>query len=256
MAAITFNDQVVQGLQRLITQWQDKPNVVGLLTSFLENVQNVQDVYEQLNTERGVYTAIGVQLDDVGTLVGELRDGKNDDAYRSAILDRITINSSSGTPEDMIQSLKILTDQDVATIFEYYPAHVYGFASGGITNSTPISFNKSSPAGVSTRIIFDGGGGSFIGAGTTDQISNLQNDEQFDIQVVDTETSDLLVVDTIILAIGTNSFLPHVIDTEIINPLAAVLPSTALPLELGALLLENGDGLAQDEDIPIAYQII
>ncbi len=73
MSDIIKIDHIQQGIGRLIHQWQDKPRVVGLLTSWLENVQQVEEVFDQLLTERSIDTAVGVQLDIIGELVGQKR---------------------------------------------------------------------------------------------------------------------------------------------------------------------------------------
>lgn len=124
MTEIVFVDQVTQGLERLITQWKDKPNVVGLLTSYLENVQEVQDTYQQLNDERGLETAIGAQLDVLGIIIGESRVGRNDTDYRVALKTRIAINTSDGTEPKITEALKILTGVSNFSVRDSYPAAI------------------------------------------------------------------------------------------------------------------------------------
>ena len=124
MSEISFVDQTPQGIERLITQWKDKPNVVGLLTSYLESVQGIQDTYQQLNDERGLETAVGVQLDVLGVVVGEARLGRNDDDYRTGIKTRIAINTSDGTEPKLTEALKLLTGVDSFSVRDSYPAAV------------------------------------------------------------------------------------------------------------------------------------
>ncbi len=124
MAEIQFQDQTVNAISRLITQWQDKPNVVGLLKSYIDNVQVVEDIYEQLNTERGIETAIGVQLDVLGLIVGVLREGRTDDDYRIAIKGQIAINTCDGTEMKITEALTILLGTSDITIKDNYPAGI------------------------------------------------------------------------------------------------------------------------------------
>lgn len=122
-------DQVVLGLERLIHQWKDKPNVVGLLTSYLESIQEVEDIYEQLLTERGVDTAVGVQLDILGKIVGEPRNSRTDDDYRPAILLRVAINTSDGTEPKIVEVLTALAGVPVS-LTEVFPAGIIVDVSG------------------------------------------------------------------------------------------------------------------------------
>ncbi|MBV1928695.1 MAG: DUF2612 domain-containing protein [Gammaproteobacteria bacterium] len=122
MSVITFKDQVTEGLDKLIDYWADKPNVVNLLKSFLENIQLVEDVYQDLNTNRSITTAVGVQLDNIGTIVGEARQGLEDDPYRRAINLRIGINNSDGTEPVVIPLIKQITNADSVTMTEEFPA--------------------------------------------------------------------------------------------------------------------------------------
>ena len=124
MAIVTKMDQVVLGVSRLIHQWQDKPVVVALLTSFLLSVQQIEDTYDQLLNERGIDTAIGAQLDVLGLIVGELRDNRLDEPYRSAIKLRIAINNSDGTEPVVVSLLKQLSSADTVIYQDVYPAGV------------------------------------------------------------------------------------------------------------------------------------
>lgn len=125
MAEIIFKDRVKEGLGYLITQWKDKPNVVGLLTSFLENIQLIEDSYEQLNKERSLDTAVGYQLDVLGLLIGQERDGRTDADYRTALRLRIAINKSNGTEPSIVEALTIATGNSNVEVFDRYPAGVH-----------------------------------------------------------------------------------------------------------------------------------
>lgn len=124
MAIITKFDQVTLGVERLIHQWQDKPVVVALLKSYLISVQEIEDVYDQLLNERGLDTAIGAQLDVLGLIVGEPRNNRLDEPYRSAIKFRIAINSSDGTEPVVVSLLKQLSNADTIIYQDVFPAGV------------------------------------------------------------------------------------------------------------------------------------
>jgi len=124
MAEIKFKDQVLSGLGKLIYQWQNKPNVVGLLTSYMESVQGVEDTFEQLLKERSLDTAIGAQLDVLGLIIGEDRKGRSDADYRLALKLRVAINKSDGTEPVVTSLIKQITSADTATFEDVYPAGV------------------------------------------------------------------------------------------------------------------------------------
>jgi hypothetical protein len=220
MTSVVIKDQVQQGKDRLVTQWTDKPTVQGLLKSYLENVQTVEDIYEQLLDERSVFTAIGAQLDVVGTLVGEARDGKDDAAYRQAILNRIAINNADGTPEKVIEILITITGSTTAHVFEHYPANIHAFVSGSPSNSVAEALQEITSAGVSARLMFDGGVDSYIGATAEQTFFDLalENDDELGL-----ENGDFLGgTDVTITPFGNRSSFPHLLETVISNPLCGL----------------------------------
>jgi len=124
MTSPTKINQITEGLERLITQWQDKPNVVGLFTSYLDSINELEDVYFQLLEERSLDTAIGAQLDNIGLIVGEPRDGRSDNDYRDGISLRVAINASDGTEPRVVELLKLLSGAETAVYQENFPAGV------------------------------------------------------------------------------------------------------------------------------------
>lgn len=115
-------DQVTLGINRLLEQFKNKPSIEGMLRSYLLSVNDLEDLYFQLLDERSVYTAVGVQLDLVGALVNEPRKGKSDDDYRLAILLRIGLNNSEGTPNDTLSILANASQATSVKIWEHFPA--------------------------------------------------------------------------------------------------------------------------------------
>ncbi len=122
---ITRINQIESGKDKLLADLKGRPNIEGILTSYLEQVQETQETYEQMLDERSVYTAIGVQLDTVGALVGESRQYRTDEVYRAAILTRIVINNCDGTIPSIIQIIKLLYPEATSVKFwEHFPASI------------------------------------------------------------------------------------------------------------------------------------
>lgn len=254
MAITTIKDQVAQGEDRSVTQWKSKEVVQGLIKSYMENVQVVEDLYGQLLDDRSVFTAVGVQLDVIGTIVGEARAGKADEPYRQAILDRVSLNSADGTPEKVIELLLTITGSDVAHIFEHYPANIHAFVDGAPTNANSKTLEGITPAGVGSRLMFDAGVDSYIGAALVAEQSDLVLENTDNLVL---ENDDFLEVEDLTeFPIGGRSYFPHLLQTETINPLCGLFDGTVYTVDQGELLLENGGNLVFENGDLMEYQII
>ena len=121
------NDHVAAGLALLIQQYQGAPRLEGLLTSYLNRVQELEDAIWSVILGRLIDYAIGVQLDVLGRLVGQRRDGAADEIYRTRIRARIAANRSLGTGDDLIRVALLASGSDPALMFysELQPATVH-----------------------------------------------------------------------------------------------------------------------------------
>jgi hypothetical protein len=229
MTLVLIRDQTKQGLERLVTEWEDKPNVQGLVKSYLQNIEKVEKIYEQLLNERGVFTAIGAQLDVIGTIVGQKRGGNADPEYRQDILNRIAINAADGTPEKIIEILKTITGSAKAQVFEHYPANVHAFISGAPSNSVAEALQDITPAGVSSRLMFDAGVDSYIGATAVRIVIDLALENNDEVGLENGDTLGISDVTITAFGNGTRSFFPHSLETVIKNPLCGLFkaPSAA-----------------------------
>lgn len=125
-----MTDLIVTALSRLTNQFSESYRLRSLVTAMVQPLQDALATIEQLRTERWPSTAIGAQLDGVGHIVGEPRNGRNDDEYRAAIAFRIFVNTSEATPADLIQGLRTLTQADEIQYIEQYPATAMLFTGG------------------------------------------------------------------------------------------------------------------------------
>lgn len=115
-------DHVSQALARRIEQFKDKARLASLLTSYVEGVQGAEDALFQILDDTNLDTAEGQQLDNIGQLVGEERQGRNDLQYSTAIRARILLNTSEGTIEDIVGLIGALQPGLSTFVYEYYPA--------------------------------------------------------------------------------------------------------------------------------------
>lgn len=105
MTLIKTTDHVGEALANLVEEFKNKPKMAAFLTALVNQIQDLEDASFEVFLNRWIDTAVGVQLDGLGAIVGEDRLGRGDDAYRLAIKARIQINFSEATPEDILLAL-------------------------------------------------------------------------------------------------------------------------------------------------------
>lgn len=109
-------DHVALAIKRLPEQFKSKTKIVQFLTALVSSCQALEDALWQLIDERTVETAIGTQLDQLGSIVGQPRGGLSDTDYRPYIRARIMTNRSRGAVEDLIRITKLILADELATI--------------------------------------------------------------------------------------------------------------------------------------------
>jgi len=141
---------ISDALSRITSQFEQSPKVLALLTAIIGPLDSLQATSDSVKTERWIDTAIGAQLDGCGYIVGETRQGRDDDAYREAIRFRVFVNISEGTPAAMIKGLDYLIDSDDKQYLEVYPATVLLFGDGpNIPTGIQAQIQDLAPAGIS-----------------------------------------------------------------------------------------------------------
>lgn len=128
--ATQITTHVQDALDRLLEQYKGKANIEGIIEVLGERSQGLEDVVFSMIEGQEIYSAIGVQLDLLGTIVDIARNGLNDDAYRLLILGKIGENSSDATASKVAQVFAILMNSDIVQEQDLYPAGV-GFSGAG-----------------------------------------------------------------------------------------------------------------------------
>lgn len=95
-------EHILQGRARVIAQYVGKPRLDAMLCIYLDQVQLLEDALWQLATLRTIETGEGVQLDGIGDIVGQERQGLSDDDYKPLLRARVKANNSEGTAPDVI----------------------------------------------------------------------------------------------------------------------------------------------------------
>lgn len=132
----------------LASQYKGSPKLSGMIDSMNPLAQNLEQAIFEIRDLFWIRTAVGVQLDAIGALFGVERVGRLDEVYRQDIL-RTASATRSGTPEDVIASVKSLTGADSVIYVPQFPAGYWAVPIGGdASNLTQAFLDEISPAGV------------------------------------------------------------------------------------------------------------
>ena len=105
MLPVKNTAHVAEGLALLTEQFKGKPVIEGILKAWLAQVQSAEDVTFEVIQSRNLQ-GVGVQLDILGSLVGETRQGRTDAEYAPAIGLRIQVNQSDGSTRAILDIIK------------------------------------------------------------------------------------------------------------------------------------------------------
>lgn len=97
-----------------------------ILQAFIAPGQGLETILNSMLTQRGLYTAVGVNLDRIGQIVGLDRQGEGDSRYRELIIAKIAENDSDGTGNNLLRvaNLMIGSIGEAHGIVERFPAKV------------------------------------------------------------------------------------------------------------------------------------
>lgn len=129
LPALPVSTPATDPLDRLITQYKNKPHLRALLQSYLDELAEVGVAIEQLGEAFRLGGAVGAQLDLLGKIVGAARQGFDDATYAALIRAYIRAQKSEGKPEDLYSVFRtLLAPGGELTLDEHYPmALVLGF---------------------------------------------------------------------------------------------------------------------------------
>lgn len=101
-------DICADGLSIVLAQFAGKPRLEAVLCGLLDGVQDVEDALWQLYTERWIDSAVGVQLDELGTVLAFPRAGRTDETYRAFLRARVLVLRSDGSWPALLRILEAL----------------------------------------------------------------------------------------------------------------------------------------------------
>jgi hypothetical protein len=124
MTTMTQNPNRVSEAQgNLIDQFRNHVNIDAFVKAFAQQSQDLETAAFEVLEDTLLTTSVGTQLDNIGSVVGVERGGKNDADYRIRILAQILLNKSSGTIPEMLVLATLLGATSVELI-EVFPAKI------------------------------------------------------------------------------------------------------------------------------------
>lgn len=141
---VQISTHVQDALDRLMEQYRNKPRISAILTSLVDQIQDLEDVVFEVRDgtmlfNGTTYPAIGAQLDQIGEIVGQKRNGLEDAQYLLFILGKIAANYSDASLPTILKIIKIIYQPESVFIRNVYPnAIAYSLGNPALD---PLFFN-------------------------------------------------------------------------------------------------------------------
>lgn len=116
---------IADAKERLLFQYKGKANIEALLDSLGgQQIQDLENILFDINTRLDIDNSEGVQLNNIGLIVGQPRNGQDDITYRLFLKAKAGVNVSEGDVERVLSVWKIITGGSVIQVIDVYPAGV------------------------------------------------------------------------------------------------------------------------------------
>jgi hypothetical protein len=175
-----------------IEQFKSSENFNKVLRVAASTFDELDIVFANLKVILNITNSSGKQLDLIGHIIVERRNGRNDVDYRSALTLKIFKNTSRAFVEDIVKILTIVTNA-TKVVYSDNPPAAYTIYTNGETLPTNIKtiIDKLSAAGVAVLIYASDGQVPFIATEIETAQSNLQTNLEDDL--VDDAASQFIV---------------------------------------------------------------
>jgi hypothetical protein len=130
-----------EALERLFEVFKAKPKMRAFVTALCGPAQRIEDALYQILTERYLDTAIGIQLDTLGKIIGQPRNGLSDTDYKRYLRARVKVNRSSGLTDQLLTIARLIVNDDDAAI-----TFVPSYPAAGTVEVTGIPFDTATAA--------------------------------------------------------------------------------------------------------------
>lgn len=102
-------DHSARALKRSTSPYKGKARHEAFISALVKQVQDLEDAIHGMIDARALSNAQGKQLDNIGLIVGQNREGFGDEFYRILLYVKIGQNTSQGGGEKLISIYKLLT---------------------------------------------------------------------------------------------------------------------------------------------------
>lgn len=120
----------------LPSQFHNRPRIEAALAAIAAGIQRREDESFDFILSRRFSLARGIMLDRWGELLGEGREGAEDDDYRRFLSARLLVNRCQGSPAELVMIWRIITAPFIFT--DYYDKPPAG-ARLLVVRNTPMS---------------------------------------------------------------------------------------------------------------------
>lgn len=143
-AKFTIDDHVEKALARLPSMHDDSILLRGTIEIHAARMQKIENVLRGITPQDlfDIDTAIGVQLDQIGTIVGIARDARTDDEYRIILRTQaLLVLPERRTQARLMEIIRSLMDTDPgAILYEQIPPKTFKLVVGSATLETLMSW--------------------------------------------------------------------------------------------------------------------
>jgi hypothetical protein len=149
---------------RLPPYWDDKEVIQGLYKSVTAVFQTFVDLVKTEVEGTTISNAVGRNLDDIGYMFNEDRDGRNDNDYRAAILNKMAAFSDSGTTSDVLRYVDSTLNTTYSDLTPY-PDTRFGTISvegAVVTIQAARNIGQKVSSGAAVEVFWDEGDASFV----------------------------------------------------------------------------------------------
>jgi hypothetical protein len=156
---LEHNTQVVAQGQALPIYDLRLPKFLALLSTYLVQIQQLEDAIYDVFVGTMLPAAVGDALDMLGELVGQPRAGRDDATYKLWITARVMLNDSSGRPPDILGIAQaIMPPSGTIILTEYFPG-AFKLELLGVTIATTGQqlhelFQQAKAAGVRIDVVY------------------------------------------------------------------------------------------------------
>lgn len=182
MAVPSLYDHVERGLALLPHYYSDKPLAQGVIETLLSELNPIENAVYQLRTSFTIQNGEGATLDIIGRLFNVLREGREDEPYRKAILTEGILYFADGTSDSIINTANAYTGREDCEVYDHLNGLHYVQIKGGFTTGI-TAFMDRYAAACGTKLIVKFVTDNVIQSGIASTQELLADDQGSIIQV-------------------------------------------------------------------------